>query len=408
MKSKNFTIQQQAIQNQYSSSMKNLSNVREKLNAINNNSQATTFSPPLPEQQELLKALEKSIAESTEFFIGYPLNLNFDYTPLIPFFQYLINNLGDPWESGYWYIQNKSIEQQCISWLAELYHLEAEWGYVTSCGTEGNIYGMFLGRELLPDAILYSSKDTHYSIAKAACMLKIPHVVINSQPNGEIDYEHLKQEISKRTNHSVILNLNLGTTMRGAVDRIEPTVDILEKLKIPFYIHCDGALGGMLLPYMETAPKISFQDYPIGSIAVSGHKFFGSPIPYGIVLTRKIYTDKIRNQIEYIGCNDTTITGSRSGLACLFLWYAIMTRGQQFAGEVSTCLENTRYLYKRLEEIGYKPFLNDFSTTVVFDKPSIKICKKWQLATQGSLAHIVVMQHLSQMKIDLFINDLLA
>ncbi|NEP38344.1 MULTISPECIES: hypothetical protein [unclassified Okeania] len=85
-----------------------------------------------------------------------------------------------------------------------------------------------------------------------------------------------------------------------------------------------------------------------------------------------------------------------------------MTRGQQYACEVSSCLENARYLYKRLEEIGYKPFLNDFSTTVVFDKPSIKICQKWQLATEGSLAHIVVMQHLSQMKIDLFIDDLLA
>ncbi len=378
------------------------------LNAVKNNSQTTEFSPPSQKHQEILKVLQKRLAESTEFLAGYPLNTDYDYTSLIPFFQYHLNNAGAPRELGNIGIHTKELEQQCISWLAQLYELEAEWGYVTSGGTEGNLYSIFLGRELLPDAVLYSSKDTHYSIAKIARMLKIPHVVINSQPHGEIDYEHLKQELLKRANHSAIVNLNVGTTMKGAVDKIEPVVDILEKLKIPFHIHCDGALGGMLLPYIEAAPKISFQDYPIGSIAVSGHKFFGSPIPYGVILTRQEYTHKIKNKIEYIGSHDTTITGSRSGLACLFLWYAIATRSQQFAQEVLTCVENAQYLYQRLQKIGYNPLLNDFSTTVVFDKPSLEICQKWQLATEGYIAHIVVMQNISRMKIDLFIQDLLA
>lgn len=52
--------------------------------------------------------------------------------------------------------------------------------------------------------------------------------------------------------------------------------------------------------------------------------------------------------------------------------------------------------------------LNDFSTTVVLDKPDAEVCRKWQLATQGELAHLVVMQNVTAQKIDTFINDLRA
>jgi len=119
-------------------------------------------------------------------------------------------------------------------------------------------------------------------------------------------------------------------------------IGILEKLESRFYIHCDGALGGMLLPSISGATKISFKIYPIGRIAVSGHKFISSPIPYGIVLTRTEYVKKITQTIEYIGSPDPTITGSGSGLTSLLLWYAIKTRSQYFEREVSTCVQNAR------------------------------------------------------------------
>ncbi|PLZ06795.1 histidine decarboxylase [Fischerella thermalis] len=355
-----------------------------------------------------LKLLQQHIAECAKLSIGYPVNLDFDYTLLLPFLQYNLNNVGDPFVEGNFALHSKEFERQSLNWFAQLYELEEYWGYLTSGGTEGNLYGMFLGRELYPDAVLYSSRDTHYSVAKAARLLKIPHVVICSQFNGEINYEHLEYELSQRKQQSAIININLGTTMKGAVDNIERINDIIQRLRIRFYIHCDGALGGMLLPFIQEAPKISFRDYPIGSISVSGHKFIGSPITYGIVLTRQPYVKKIETSVEYIGSKDMTILGSRSGLAALLLWYAIQTRNQQFHKEVATCLQNARYLRDRLLEINYHPLLNDFSTTVVFDKPAIELCRKWQLATQGNIAHIVVMQHISTQKIDQFIDNLLV
>jgi len=231
-------------------------------------------------------------------------------------------------------------------------------------------------------------------------------LVHNSQPNGEIDYEHLKQELSSRKHLSAIINLNLGTTLKGAVDNPEQVIEILEKLNMRFHIHCDAALAGMLLPYIDNAPKISFQDYPLGSIAVSGHKFIGSPVPCGIVLARREEVKKIETKIDYIGSLDTTILGSRTGLGAISLWYGIASRGEQFAQEVSGCLQMARYLYDGLTQIGITAILNDFSNTVVFENPGVKLCRKWHLANSGLWAHIVVMQNLSALHLDDFIDEM--
>ena len=194
--------------------------------------------------------------------------------------------------------------------------------------------------------------------------------------------------------------------LNGAVDRIDRISAIVDRLRISAHIHCDGALGGLLLPFMDGAPRITFKETPIDSIAVSGHKFVGTPVPCGVVLTRRPHVRQMETAIEYIGSTDTTIMGSRNGLAVLFLWYAISERGQAFPQEVAECVQNARYLRDRLEQLGYHPLLNDFSTTVVFDRPAAEVCRTWQLACQGERAHVVVMQNLDRERLDRFLDEL--
>ena len=43
-------------------------------------------------------------------------------------------------------------------------------------------------------------------------------------------------------------------------------------------VHCDGALFAMMMPFVEYAPEMSFRK-PVDSIAVSGHKMLGCPMP---------------------------------------------------------------------------------------------------------------------------------
>ena len=47
------------------------------------------------------------------------------------------------------------------------------WGYITSGGTEGNLWGINTGYELYPNGTLYYSQAGHYSIPKEIKMVMI-------------------------------------------------------------------------------------------------------------------------------------------------------------------------------------------------------------------------------------------
>ncbi|MEH2162888.1 MAG: histidine decarboxylase [Nostoc sp.] len=349
------------------------------------------------------------IEQRSQFHAGYPYNLNCDYSPLGKFFNHLLNNAGDPYIEPDFGLHSRKFEQEVLSFFAHLYKIAENqfWGYVTAGGTEGNLYGIFLAREIYPNGILYSSQDSHYSIPKAAKLFRIQHNLVNSQINGEIDYDHFEQLLSENRSYPAIINLNIGTTVKGAIDNLDKVLEILERNQIKdYYIHCDAALSGLILPFLDGAPQVNFQK-PIDSIAISA-KFIGSPLPCGVVLTKKKWVEKVETEIEYIGSKDTTILGSRNGHTPLILWYAIQTRGyDRLTIEANICIKNAQYLYQQLQIREYPCMLNSFSNTVVFQKPSQKLIKKWQLAVFENWAHIIVMQNIGREKINIFINELL-
>ncbi|MDZ7965893.1 MAG: histidine decarboxylase [Nostoc sp. DedSLP03] len=349
------------------------------------------------------------IEQRSQLHAGYPYNLSCDYSAIGKFFNFLLNNAGDPYIEPDFGLHSRKFEQEVLSFFAQLYKIPENqfWGYVTAGGTEGNLYGMFLAREIYADGILYSSQDSHYSIPKAAKLFRIQHNIVNSQINGEMNYEHFEKLISENRNYPAIVNLNIGTTVKGAIDNLDKVLEILERNQIKdYYIHCDAALSGLILPFLDGAPQVNFQK-PIDSIAISA-KFIGSPLPCGVVLTKKKWVEKVETAIEYIGSSDTTILGSRNGHTPLILWYAMKTRGYDgLAKEANTCIDNAQYLFQQLKIREYPCMLNKFSNTVVFQKPSQKLIKKWQLAIYENWVHIIVMQNIDRHKIDTFVNELL-
>ncbi len=356
-----------------------------------------------------LKAFKEEMDKKTSSMLGYPINTKNDFSSLYQFLDYSLINLGDPFVPSSWRVNSEDFEVEVLQFFANLYKIPKDdfWGYLTSGGTESNLYGIFVGRQLYPNGLLYFSKDTHYSISKIARLLRMKSLLVESLPNGEIDYLDLEKKIIKNKHLPVILNLNLGTTMKGATDNVDHVVDILKRNNITHhYIHGDAALFGMILPFLKGAPQADFRQ-PIDSLAISGHKFIGTHMPVGIALARRQLVKKIETPIEYIGTLDTTITGCRNGHTPLFLWYAIKTRGiQGFAKEARMCVENAQYLTKKLIEIQWPANLNMYSNIVYFKKPSCSIVKKWQLAVSEKFAHILVMQPVTKKRIDAFIADL--
>jgi hypothetical protein len=106
-----------------------------------------------------------------------------------------------------------------------------------------------------------------------------------------------------------------------------------------FFIHCDGALFGMMMPFLRTAPMVSFRK-PIGSVSVSGHKFVGAPVPCGVVITRFRHVLALSSDVEYLNSRDATIMGSRNGHAPIYLWYTLTRKGYDgMRADVERCVQ---------------------------------------------------------------------
>ncbi len=359
------------------------------------------------QDQGVLNQLQARLDDASSRFLGYPTNASLSFSELAPFLDYTINNVGDPFTLSNYGVNTHIFEQEVLHFFADLLHAPKDewWGYVSNGGTEGNMWGIYLGRERYPDGILYFSDDTHYSISKIARVLNMRHVIVQSLPSGEIDYTALYHVIDETK--PVILNLNIGTTMKGGICRIDKVLEVLKRKGIEkFYIHCDAALFGIMLPFIENAPPFDFR-FPIDSITISGHKFLGSPIPSGIVIARKGDVDCVRRHIEYIGSSDCTISGSRDGFSVLILWTTLKKLGIKGISEsVQYCLKMTDYTLEKIHAIGWPVWKNEFSNIVVLKRPEKHLIEKWQLATHGPWSHIVVMPHVRPETIDCFVEDL--
>ena len=360
--------------------------------------------------QKRLDALLKEFEELSARQVGYPCNQNFDYSELLPFLQYCANNVGDPFHGSGFGSNTHELEYEVVNTFADMMHLSRDqaWGYVTSGGTEGNMYGLFLGREIFPDGVVYFSQDTHYSVVKIMRVLKARNIMIRSQDNGEIDYDDLYETIRINRDSPVIFMANIGTTMKGAVDDVTKVQAILKDLAVTnSYIHADAALSGMILPFVEEPQPYGF-DVGFDSVSISGHKMIGSPLPCGIALTKRDYVARIARSIEYVGVLDTTLTGSRSAITPLMMWYAFERHGLDgYKRIVAGCLENAEYAVSRFTDSGIPAWRNRNSVTVVFPKPSAEVILKWQLAPYEDIAHMLTMPHVTRETIDAVVDDYL-
>ncbi|MFD1094990.1 histidine decarboxylase [Salegentibacter chungangensis] len=361
--------------------------------------------------RERLENLKKNLGSSRDTFLGYPVSKDFDYSELTPFLQYPINNLGDPFEDGTWKVQTHEMEKEVVAFFARLFRARAKdyWGYVTNGGSESNLYGLYLAREMYPKAMVYYSESTHYSVRKNIHLLNIPSIVIRSQENGEIDYEDFENTLRMNRHKPAIVLTTFGTTMKEAKDDVSRIKGILRNLAVQdHYIHCDAALSGTYGAFMEPRLPFDFKD-GADSISISGHKFVGSPIPCGVIITKRGHRDRIAKGISYIGSLDTTITGSRNGHSPLFLWYALKQLGEEgLKARYLEGLEVAEYCKARLNEIGVEAWGNPGALTVVMPRTPESVKQKWQLATEGEVSHIICMPNVTRAQIDEFIEDLLV
>ena len=309
------------------------------------------------EVQARLDGLLAHVRAAGDRQVGYPTNQRFDFTPLLPFLEHSMNNIGDPFHPSNYWSNSHEFEREVIAHFSRLMRIpdDESWGYVTSGGTEGNMYGLYLARELFPNGMFYFSEDTHYSVLKNVRVLNARYIMIKRQDNGEIDYDDLRDMLRVHRDVPAVIMANVGTTMRGAIDDIPRIRRILnEQAVVNHYIHADAALSGMILPFVPDPQPFGF-DAGIDSVSVSGHKLIGAPLPCGVVLTKRPYVDRVGRAVEYVGVNDTTLSGSRNALTPLMLWYALNRYGDDgFRELVAAMLDTAEYGRTAVQPARYR------------------------------------------------------
>ena len=105
----------------------------------------------------------------------------------------------------------------------------------------------------------------------------------------------------------------------------------------------------------------------------------------------------------------------RDAVQPLKFWWIIQKVGAKgWTEQATNIMECTDYLKQQLDAIGWPAWKNEYSNTVFFRRPSDDIVNTYILAEGydenfgGPLTHVVVMQHVTKEKIDVFINALKA
>jgi len=306
-------------------------------------------------------------------------------------------------------MHTKAIEQEVIAFFAKLFRATENdyWGYVTSGSTECNLFALYMARQKFPEATVYYSAAAHYSIPKNIHILAMKGVAVPTLPSGEMNYAELERLVRKQPGKPVIVIATIGTTMTEAKDNVKKIVETLQAAKVPeYYIHADAALAGPYAALLRPRHSFDFAD-GADSLNISGHKFFGSPMPSGVIIVRKEHRERLQASSNYTGSIDTTISGSRNGHTVLFLWYAIHTWGVQgIRKRAQESQKLAHYAHLQLQKIGWDTWRCPGALTVMLASPPEELIVKWQLATADGWSHIICMPGVTESKVDRFVADL--
>lgn len=361
-----------------------------------------------PSDRAKLDAFHGRLTALARRNIGYPCNQDFDYSELYRFLEFPLNNVGDPFAGSNYRLNTHEFEREVVEEIARLTQAPDDdwWGYITAGGTEGNMYGLYVARELHPDGICYFSEDTHYSVAKILRLQHTRSIMIKSTPKGAMDCADLRETLRIHRDVPPIIFANIGSTMKGASDDLAAMHTMLDELAITSaYIHVDAALSGMILPFVEKPQPWNFAD-GADSISISGHKLLGCPLPCGVVLARRKNVDRIARNIEYVGALDTTIAGSRSAITPLMLWHRMKSLGHDGIAQIARrSLQLADYSITRLKSHGIESWRHENSITVVFPRPPESMMKKWIIAPKKDIGHIITLPHVTETVIDEFAAD---
>jgi histidine decarboxylase len=347
--------------------------------------------------------------------LAYPGFYDIDHGPLAGLLiGQLLNNIGDPYDSGHGHDHTKDHEQAVVNYLADLFHAPASrWGYVTSGTSEGTDHALHDARLAFPDQkpVVFASCAAHYSVGKAVNRHRLTLVQICTDKTGRMDIGDLRAQLSLFRHRPAVVVATVGTTLTEAYDDVAEIANVCDSLAVSRRrIHVDAALSAIPLALLADHDRPAF-DFRAGatSIVTSGHKFLSTLTPCAALIYAEPPIAARTPAVPYTGTRDTTISGSRSGHTPLLLFSSLASRGT--AGHRRRA-ENSREIaadtVEKLRSAGWPAERGPHAFTVVLDQPPQPVLDKWVLAPDGRRVRLVCKPNTDPAAIDEFIHDLTA
>jgi glutamate/tyrosine decarboxylase-like PLP-dependent enzyme len=216
----------------------------------------------------------------------------------------------DVWHAG---PAGAFVEEEVVRWLCDLVGYGAgSFGLLASGGVMANFMAMALVRDvhlagalgrlgrLVPDrpprgrdlegVRVYTSDQTHFSIARALDELGFPEdtlVVLPSDERFRLHAEPVEAAIARDRVAGLLpvaISCVAGSTNTGSVDLVDELADLAGREGL--WLHVDAAYGGAALLSERDAPRIGDLSRA-DSVTVDPHKWFFQAYDIGALLVRR-------------------------------------------------------------------------------------------------------------------------
>lgn len=331
--------------------------------------------------------------------------------------RFLEKNLGD---SGL-FPAVAELEREAINMLGNLLSNSEASGHIVTGGTEANLLALWTAKKLSgkTDCEVIVPASAHFSFEKAADLLSMKIVKAELNERFQVDMAAVRKAVNART---VAIVGIAGTTGLGVIDPIDELSELA--LEENLYLHVDAAFGGFVVPFLKDlgykVPDFDFAFPGVCSIAVDPHKMGLAAIPAGGILYRNEKLGKtVAWDIPYLSGGETkqaTLVGTRSGASVIAVWTVMKHLGREgYRKIVKNCMHLTLKLAKEIKKIKGLSTVTPPTMNVIgvksntFDVRRIAEelrLRKWAVSLFPTHIRTVIMPHIQERHVRLFLEDL--
>ncbi|WP_158055299.1 pyridoxal phosphate-dependent decarboxylase family protein [Halorussus halophilus] len=267
------------------------------------------------------------------------------------------------------------IEANVVEWFCEMVgYPDDAFGLLTTGGSMANLIATTTARrERLPqnflDGIIYTSDQSHHSVAKAAVLAGFPPENVRSISTDDefrIRVDELERAIEEDSEadgrEPFMVVATAGSTNTGAVDDLDAVADSCQREDL--WLHADAAYGGFFAMTDEGSDRLAGLDRA-DSITVDPHKGLFLPYGTGALLVRDgqalarahaVEADYIPDWDPDSGLPDFSQLGPELSrdFRGLRVWLPLKMHGvEPFRTELREKLELAEWANERLRELDH-------------------------------------------------------